>query len=140
MSKILVVGGGSREHALGAGIARGGHELVFAPGNAGTLALGRNVAVAASDVPALVELAEKERVDLVVVGPELPLTLGLVDALSKKGIAAFGPSQAAARLEGSKAFMKDICKRAGVPTADFAVFDDAEAAKVHVRSAGRPLV
>jgi phosphoribosylamine---glycine ligase len=141
MARILVVGGGSREHALGAGIARsGGHELLFAPGNAGTLAIGRNVPVPASDVAALVELAAKERVDLVVVGPELPLTLGLVDALAAKGIAAFGPSRAAARLEGSKAFMKDICKRAAVPTADFAVFDDAEAAKAHVRSAGRPLV
>ena len=142
MSKILVVGSGSREHALGTGLARGGsgHELLFAPGNAGTLALGRNVAVAASDVPALVELAVAERVDLVVVGPELPLTLGLVDALAEKGIAAFGPSRSAARLEGSKAFMKDICKRAGVPTASYAVFDDAEAAKAHVRDAGRPLV
>ena len=143
MSKILVVGSGSREHALGSGLARGGsggHELLFAPGNAGTLALGRNVAVPASDVPALVELAEKERVDLVVVGPELPLTLGLVDALAEKGIAAFGPSRAAARLEGSKGVMKDICKRAGVPTAPYAVFDDAEAAKAYVRQAGRPLV
>ncbi|MBX3215367.1 MAG: phosphoribosylamine--glycine ligase [Labilithrix sp.] len=148
MARILVVGGGSREHALGVGLAAsagsaaspGGHELLFAPGNAGTLALGRNVGVSASDVQALVTLAEQERVDLVVVGPELPLTLGLVDALSAKGIRAFGPSRAAARLEGSKAFMKDICKRAGVPTADYAVFDDAGAAKAHVRAAGRPLV
>jgi len=142
MSKILVVGGGSREHALGAGLVRAGsgHELLFAPGNAGTAAIGRNVPVAAADVPGLVELAAKERVDLVVVGPELPLTLGLVDALAEKGIRAFGPTKAAARLEGSKAFMKDICKRGGVPTADFAVFDDAEAAKAHVRAAGRPLV
>ncbi len=142
MSKILVVGGGSREHALGAGLARAGsgHELLFAPGNAGTAAIGKNVAVPASDVPGLVELASKERVDLVVVGPELPLTLGLVDALAEKGIRAFGPTKAAARLEGSKAFMKEICRRGGVPTADFAVFDDAEAAKAHVRKAGRPLV
>jgi len=142
MSKILVVGGGSREHALGAGLARseGGHELLFAPGNAGTLAIGRNVPVPASDIPALVELAVEERVDLVVVGPEVPLTLGLVDSLAEKGIRAFGPTKSAARLEGSKAFMKQICKRGGVPTADFAVFDDAEAAKAHVRKAGRPLV
>jgi phosphoribosylamine---glycine ligase len=142
MARILVVGGGSREHALGAGLARSGsgHELLFAPGNAGTLTIGRNFPVAASDVPALVELAERERVDLVVVGPELPLTLGIVDALSERGIRAFGPSRAAARLEGSKAFMKDICKRGGVPTAGFAVFDDADAAKAHVRQAGRPLV
>jgi phosphoribosylamine--glycine ligase len=142
MAKILIVGGGSREHALGVGLARaeGAHELLFAPGNAGTLAIGRNVAVPASDVPALIELAVKEKVDLVVVGPELPLTLGLVDALNERGIRAFGPSRAAARLEGSKAFMKDICKRGGVPTASFEVFDDAAAAKAHVRNTGRPLV
>lgn len=142
MAKVLIVGGGSREHALGAGIAAnsGCHELIFAPGNAGTLALGRNVAVSASDVPAIVELAVAERVDLVVVGPEAPLTLGVVDALEARGVRAFGPSQSAARLEGSKAFMKDVCRRAGVPTADFAVFDDATAAKAHVRQVGRPLV
>ncbi len=144
MARILVVGAGSREHALGAGLTTSptspSHELLFAPGNAGTASIGRNVAVPASDVGGLVELAVRERVDLVVVGPELPLTLGLVDALAEKGIRAFGPSRAAARLEASKAFMKDICKRAGVPTADFAVFDDAEKAKAHVRALGRPLV
>src|SRR5690606_10525700 len=142
MARILIVGGGAREHALGAGLARGGgtHELLFAPGNAGTASIGRNVAVAASDTDGLVERAAKERADLVVVGPELPLTLGLVDALEARGIRAFGPSRAAARLEGSKAFMKDLCRRAGVPTADFAVFEDAVAAKAHVRAAGRPLV
>jgi phosphoribosylamine--glycine ligase len=142
MAKILIVGGGSREHALGAGLAASSvtHELVFAPGNAGTLALGRNANVAASDVGALVELAVTEAVELVVVGPEVPLTLGLVDALAERGVRAFGPSRSAARLEGSKAFMKDVCRRAGVPTADFAVFEDAEAAKAHVRRLGRPLV
>jgi phosphoribosylamine--glycine ligase len=142
MARILVVGAGSREHALGAGLLTSSvaHELLFAPGNAGTLAIGRNLPVLASDVAGLVELAVKEHVDLVVVGPEVSLTLGLVDALAGKGIRAFGPSRAAARLEGSKAFMKDICKRAGIPTAAFAVFDDADAAKDHVRKAGRPLV
>lgn len=142
MARILIVGGGAREHALGAGLARsaGEHELLFAPGNAGTASIGRNVAVAASDTDGLVELAAKERVDLVVVGPELPLTLGLVDALEARGIRAFGPSRAASRLEGSKAFMKDLCRRAGVPTAGFAVFEDAAAAKAHVRAAGRPMV
>jgi phosphoribosylamine--glycine ligase len=141
MARILIVGGGAREHALGAGLARSGsHELVFAPGNPGTAALGRNVAVSTSEVEKLVELAVSDRIDLVVVGPELPLTLGLTDALGDRGVRTFGPSRAAARLEGSKAFMKDICKRAGVPTADFAVFDDPEAAKAHVRAAGRPLV
>lgn len=116
------------------------HELLVAPGNAGTAELGRNVAVSATDVDGLVALAERERVDLVVVGPEAPLVAGLVDRLEAKGILAFGPSRAAARLEGSKAFMKELLARAKVPTADFAIFDDAEAAKAHVRAAGRPLV
>jgi phosphoribosylamine--glycine ligase len=141
--RILVVGGGAREHALGVGLLRTAterRELLFAPGNAGTATIGRNVAVSPSDVGALVDLAVDERIDLVVVGPELPLTLGLVDALVARGVTAFGPSAAAARLEGSKAFMKDVCRRAGVPTADFAVFADADAAKAHVRAIGRPLV
>lgn len=143
MARILIVGGGSREHALGAGIARSSdrpHELLFAPGNAGTIALGRNISVPATDVRALVDLAVREAVDLVVVGPEVPLTLGIVDLLEERGIRAFGPSAEAARLEGSKAFMKEVCRRAGVPTADFAVFHEAAAAKEHVRRAGRPLV
>jgi len=140
MTRILVVGGGSREHALGVGLAGADRTLLFAPGNAGTASIGMNESVAIGDVDGLVALAQKEQIDLVVVGPELPLTLGLVDRLAAVGIRAFGPSQAAARLEGSKAFMKDICKRAGVPTADYAVFTDAEAAKAHVRAAGRPLV
>jgi phosphoribosylamine--glycine ligase len=140
MTRILVVGGGSREHALGMGISRDERALLFAPGNAGTAALGTNHPVAIGDVDGLAALAVAEKVDLVVVGPELPLTLGLVDRLAAYGIAAFGPSRAAARLEGSKVFMKEICKKAGAPTADFAVFTDASAATAHVRSAGRPLV
>ncbi|HSO33518.1 MAG TPA: phosphoribosylamine--glycine ligase [Labilithrix sp.] len=136
--RVLIVGAGAREHALATALRE--HDLVFAPGNGGTARLGRNVAVAATDVAGLVALAERERIDLVVVGPEAPLTLGLVDALQDKGIAAFGPSRAAARLEGSKAFMKEFLARHHIPTAAFAVFDDAEKAKAHVRAAGRPLV
>ena len=132
------MGAGAREHALATALRE--HDLIIAPGNAGTAGVGRNVAVAASDVAGLVALAERERVDLVVVGPEAPLTLGLVDALEAKGIVAFGPSRAAARLEGSKAFMKEFLKRHAIPTAPFAVFDDAEQAKAHVRAAGRALV
>lgn len=138
MARVLVVGGGSREHALASAMRQ--HELLIAPGNAGTAELGRNVPIAATDVDGLVALAERERVDLVVVGPEAPLVAGLVDALEAKGIRAFGPSRAAARLEGSKAFMKELLARAKVPTAAFAVFDDASLAKEHVRAAGRPLV
>lgn len=117
---------------------------MIAPGNAGTASMprARNVAIAASDVQGLVGLAKSEKVDLVVVGPELPLTLGLVDALESHGIPAFGPTRAAARLEGSKAFMKDICKASGVPTAAFAVFDaaSAERAKAYARESKTPLV
>src|SRR5258708_22924230 len=136
-ARVVIVGSGAREHALACAIAQageGGHTVVVAPGNAGTLAVGRNAAVRADDVPALVDLAVRERADLVVVGPELPLTLGLVDALEARGIRAFGPSMAAARLEGSKAFMKRFCERHGIPTARFAVFDDPDAAESHVRA------
>jgi phosphoribosylamine--glycine ligase len=152
--RVIVVGGGAREHALAASLVASGHAVVCAPGNAGTdgtspLSLPhdagapgdvRNAAVKADDVPGLVELALRERSDLVVVGPELPLTLGVVDALQARGITAFGPTRAAARLEGSKAFMKYFCERHAIPTAPFAVFDDAEAAERHIRGAGRPLV
>ena len=136
--RILIVGAGAREHALANALRE--HDLVIAPGNAGTERVGRNVPVAATDIDGLVALAERERVDLVVIGPEAPLTLGLVDRLTEKSIPAFGPSLAAARLEGSKAFMKEFLGRHGIPTAAFAVFNDAEQAKAYVRAAGRPLV
>jgi phosphoribosylamine--glycine ligase len=102
--------------------------------------MGRNLEVRADDVDGLVAAAVREQVDLVFIGPELPLTRGLVDALQAKGLRAFGPSQAAARLEASKAFMKRFCKRHGIPTAGFEVFDDADAAQAYVRAAGRPFV
>jgi phosphoribosylamine--glycine ligase len=136
--RILIVGSGAREHALATALRE--HDLVIAPGNGGTAAIGRNVNVAITDVAGLVALAERERVDLVVVGPEAPLTLGLVDALAERSIPAFGPSRAAARLEGSKAFMKEFLRRHDIPTAGFAVFDDAAKASAYVRGAGRPLV
>ena len=136
--RILIVGAGAREHALATALRE--HDLLIAPGNGGTAGLGRNVAVAADDVAGLVALAARERIELVVVGPEAPLTLGLVDGLTERGILAFGPSRAAARLEGSKAFMKEFLGRHAIPTAAFKVFDDAEKAKAYVRAAGRPLV
>ena len=95
MARVLLVGGGSREHALASALV--GHELLVAPGNAGTAAIARNVAVAADDVAGLVALAEREKVDLVVVGPEAPLVAGLADELAARGIRAVGPSKAAAR-------------------------------------------
>src|SRR5262245_5523792 len=111
-ARVLVVGSGSREHALAAALAAGECQVVVAPGNAGTAGnaagpgpLMRNADVRADDIHALVHLAAAERIDLVVVGPEVPLALGLVDALQQRGLAAFGPTGAAARLEASKAFM-----------------------------------
>jgi phosphoribosylamine---glycine ligase len=138
--RVVIVGSGAREHALATAIAASGHTVTVGPGNPGTARVGRNAAVRSDDVPGLVELALSEKADLVVVGPELPLTLGLVDALAERGVRAFGPSKAAARLEGSKAFMKRFCKRHGIPTAPFAVFDDPDAAERHARQAERPLV
>ena len=122
--KVLVVGGGGREHALVWRLARDPavDELLAAPGNPGIGAEARLIPVAADDLPGLVALVEREDVDLTVVGPEVPLVLGLVDALESRGRAVFGPSAAAARLEGSKAFAKDVMRRAGVPTARSATF------------------
>ena len=138
--RVLVVGSGSREHALGARFALEGHTVVTAPGNAGTARVGRNLAVPANDVEGLVAAAKAEQVDLVVVGPEVPLVLGLVDALQVVGIPAFGPTRAAARLEGSKDFMKQFLKRHRIPTADFHVFTDPDEAEAHVRAKGGPIV
>jgi phosphoribosylamine---glycine ligase len=139
-ASVVIVGAGAREHALAAALSSAGHQLVCAPGNTGTATIGRNVPVAADDVPGLVALAAAEQASLVVVGPELPLQLGLVDALAARDIPVFGPTRAAARLEGSKVFMKRFCERHGILTAPFAVFDDPDAADRHVRTAGRPLV
>jgi phosphoribosylamine---glycine ligase len=138
--KVLVVGGGSREHAMVSRIATEGHEVVTAPGNAGTARHGRNVAVRADDIDGLVALARAEKVDFVVVGPEVPLVLGLVDALTNAGIRAFGPTKAAAQLEGSKDFMKQFLKRHAIPTADFRSFTDIAAAEAYVRGKGGPIV
>jgi phosphoribosylamine--glycine ligase len=140
--KVLVVGSGAREHALAWKLAgdSGVTEVICAPGNAGTGRVACNVACDPSDVAAVVALARREAVGLVVVGPEAPLVAGVVDALGDAGILAYGPSRAAARLEGSKAFSKELMARAGVPTAAFRTFDDADAASAYVREAARPLV
>jgi len=140
--KVLVVGGGGREHALCWTLAASPlcHKLYCAPGNAGIAEEAECVAIAAEDVEGLVAFVEREAVDYVVVGPEGPLVLGLVDRLAEVGVKAFGPSAAAAQLEGSKGFTKDLCARHGIPTAAYGRFTDADAAKNYVRAQGAPIV
>ena len=140
--KILVVGSGGREHAIAWRLAQDkeGHELYCAPGNAGTAAIATNVAVAAEDIDGVVAWATANRPDLVVVGPEAPLVKGLVDALQKIGVPAFGPVAAGARMEGSKRFAKEVMDAAGVPTGKAEVFTDAAAAKAALPSFGLPVV
>jgi phosphoribosylamine---glycine ligase len=137
---VLIVGSGAREHALAVAFVSEKVRVVCAPGNAGTARIAKNVLVGVENLAGLVAAARSENVSFVVVGPELPLTLGLVDAIGQAKIPVFGPSRAAARLEGSKHFMKQICVRAGVKTAAFETFDDADRAEAYVRSAKRPLV
>ena len=141
--RILVIGSGGREHALVWKFMQSpGVSAVFvAPGNGGTSREGAvNVPVPVDDLEGLVDLARKEKIDLVVPGPELPLTLGITDRMREAGIACFGPDSYGARLEGSKAFAKKIMERAKVPTAQSAVFSDVEMARNHVVKMGGPLV
>jgi phosphoribosylamine--glycine ligase len=140
--RILVVGSGGREHALCWAIAASPlcDKLYCTPGNAGIAAEAECVAIAAEDIPGLVAFARDSAIDLVVVGPEAPLVAGLVDRLAEAGIKAFGPSAAAAALEGSKGFMKDLCARHGIPTAAYRRFDDAAPARAYVRQLGAPIV
>ncbi|MDP6540091.1 MAG: phosphoribosylamine--glycine ligase [Planctomycetota bacterium] len=134
--KVLVVGSGGREHALCWKIAQSPllSELLCAPGNAGSAAVARNVAVDATDVEGLVRLAREEAVDLVVVGPEDPLCMGLADELHAAGIDTFGPTRRGAELEGSKAFAKDLLDRSRIPTATWRQFDRSGPAKAYLES------
>ncbi|MCB2101524.1 MAG: phosphoribosylamine--glycine ligase [Rhodobacterales bacterium] len=140
--KVLVVGGGGREHALCWAIARSPNcdQLYCAPGNAGIADVAECVAIAEDDVSGLVDFARRKEIDFVVVGPEKPLVAGLVDRLKAQGIPAFGPSAQAANIEGSKGYMKDLLARYEVPTAEYAVFDEPEAAKEYILRKGAPLV
>jgi len=119
---VLVVGGGGREHAIAWKLSRDGAEVLVAPGNAGTALVAENVPISATDIPALVALAQSRQVDLTVVGPEAPLVAGIVDAFTAAGLRIFGPTAKAAQLEGSKLFCKQILHRGDVPTAMFREF------------------
>ena len=140
--KTLVVGSGAREHAILWKLAQSPRnpELFAAPGNAGTAAIATNLPVAVTALDALVSSVREHGIDLTIVGPELPLTVGIVDSFRQEGLRIFGPTQAAARIEGSKSFAKHIMRDAGAPTAAFEVFDDADAARKYVRSQGAPIV
>lgn len=138
--RVLIVGSGGREHALAWKLAQSPEleRLFVAPGNAGTKLW--NVPLKAQDISALVEFALREKIDLTVVGPEDPLSLGIADAFKEAGLRIFGPSQAAAQLEGSKAFAKTIMDKAKIPTAEWAAFEDPEQAKAYVKTIGAPCV
>ena len=140
--KVLVVGGGGREHALCWTIAGSPlcDRLYCAPGNAGIAKIAKCVPISADDLDGLVNFAQDQAIDFVIVGPEAPLVAGLADRLKNAGIKVFGPSAAAARLEGSKAYMKDMLARSGVPTAAYGRFTDSQVAKDYISEQGAPIV
>ncbi len=140
--KVLLVGSGGREHALAWKIAQSDQveELYCAPGNAGIAEHAALIDVAADDVVGLTAIAKSLDIGFVIVGPEVPLALGLVDILQANGIAAFGPNAEAAQLESSKAFTKDFCKRYDIPTADYQVFTDLDTAVAYVHANEPPFV
>jgi phosphoribosylamine--glycine ligase len=140
--EVLIVGGGGREHAIAWKFKQSPKvtQLFCAPGNAGIAGLATCVPINATDLDAMVEFACREKIDLVFVAPDDPLALGLVDRLIAAGIRAFGPSRAAARLEASKSFAKDLMQRYNIPTADYAVFDAVEPALAHLADTDLPIV
>jgi len=141
---VLIIGGGGREHALAWRAAQSPRvaRIFVAPGNAGTARETKcaNVAVAAEDIEALLAFAQRERVDLTIVGPEAPLVLGVVDRFRAAGLRCFGPTRAAAQLEGSKAFTKDFLARHKIPTAAYGNFSDFDRAEAYIRRVGAPVV
>jgi phosphoribosylamine--glycine ligase len=140
--KVLVVGSGGREHALVWKIAQSPRvkEVVCAPGNGGISRLARCVAVAADDLEGLVRLCKEEKIDLTIVGPEVPLCMGIVDLFQKEGLTIFGATKGAAQLEGSKAFAKDLMRTYNIPSAEYRVFDDHDQAAAYIKKEGTPIV
>ena len=139
---ILVIGSGGREHALAWKLAQSpkAQKVFVAPGNGGTARDPRLLNVAITDVKALADFAEAEKIDLTVVGPEAPLAAGVVDEFRARGLRIFGPTKAAAQLESSKAFAKDFMKRHAIPTAVYETFSDAAEAHAYVDKMGAPIV
>jgi len=140
--KVLVIGGGGREHALVWKIAQSPlvSQIFCAPGNPGTAQLATNLPINVEEIDKLLGFAKSEGIDLAVVGPELPLSLGIVDLFREYGVKIFGPSRFAARIEASKAFSKDLMKKYDIPTAAYGIFTDIPAAKAFIRQTGAPIV
>jgi len=142
--KVLIVGGGGREHALAWKIAQDSNvqQVFVAPGNAGTALENKvsNVAINVDQIAELADFAQQNAIDLTVIGPEAPLVEGIVDTFQAQGLACFGPSKAAAQLEGSKAFSKDFLKRHNIPTAAYENFTDIDAATAYIQQQGAPIV
>ncbi|PSU89725.1 phosphoribosylamine--glycine ligase [Photobacterium kishitanii] len=142
--KVLIIGNGGREHALGWKVAQNPNveKIFIAPGNAGTALEPKleNVDIGVEDINALVEFAQRNHIELTIVGPEAPLVIGVVDAFRAAGLAIFGPTQAAAQLEGSKAFTKDFLARHQIPTADYQNFTEIEPALAYLKQKGAPIV
>ena len=139
---VLVIGGGGREHALVWKIAQSPKvdRIYCVPGNGGIARMAECVDIEVTDIKGLLSFAQKKKIDLTVVGPELPLTLGIVDRFTEKGLRVFGPSQAAAELEGSKAFAKKVMKKYNIPTADYAAFTDPNEAIAYIHGHEPPMV
>lgn len=142
--RILIIGNGGREHALTWKVAKSplAEKVYVAPGNVGTAqeAKVENVAISATDIPALVQFAKDQQIDLTIVGPEAPLVIGVVDAFRQAGLKIFGPSKKAAQLEGSKAFTKDFLARHKIPTAEYQTFTQVEPALAYLHEKGAPIV
>jgi phosphoribosylamine--glycine ligase len=142
--KILIVGGGGREHALAWKVSQSPKvsQVFVAPGNAGTALETRltNIAIAADDIKGLLEFAQQNAIDLTIIGPEVPLVKGIVDRFIEAGLACFGPCAAAAQLEGSKSFCKDFMARYGIPTAEYRSFVALDAAIAYIKAKGAPIV
>lgn len=142
--KVLIIGSGGREHALGWKVAQSPlvSQIFVAPGNAGTALETKlqNIDIAVTDIKGLVTFAKQQTIDLTIVGPEAPLVIGVVDAFRQEGLAIFGPTQAAAQLEGSKAFTKDFLARHKIPTAEYQNFTEIEPAIAYLREKGAPIV
>jgi len=141
-TNVLIIGSGGREHALAWKLAQSPRigKLYIAPGNGGTRQIAENVAIDATDIEGFVQFAEKNEIGLTVVGPDDPLALGVVDTSQARGLRIFGPTRAAAEIESSKAFAKNLMSEAGIPTATFKIFSEHDKALAYVRERGAPIV